>query len=950
MSNFTDKSLRELNDCGCCEGTDAATPAEVKNRPGLSAIAYRIGTHSQFKESMLAALSNGERRVLGNLKTREDDDFSIAMLDAWATVADVLTFYQERIANESYLRTATERRSVIELARAIGYELNPGVAASTYLAFTLEDAPGSPKKATIELGTKVQSIPGPGEKPQIYEAVEKIEAKAEYNLLKPRQTELRMPGFGSRQVYLEGIATNLKPGDRLLFVGLERSTKEGPKSERWDFRRVSSVETDANAHRTLVRWEEPLGSLIPRVEPGKKDLKIYAMRLQASIFGHNAPDWEALPVALRVGEADPDRSKPVLTGAYANREYSWADALFDPKTKTINLDSLYSQIVRNSWIVLTRPPGTSKKSEAGESPAAGGDKNSKVEVPAYVELYRVRVVEEETKADFNISAKTTRLTISGENIDKFTPRQTNVFAQNEELPVAEAPLTEPVYGDEIVLETVVEGLEPDKKMIIRGRRPRVEVDERAFDLQFVTVENALIRNLKPGEIFFLLEPATLVDPLAGGSEKNKPKRWHLLDQIGIDGYVTGTEKEILIIKAVEDDESLSELITLKETVRLDERHTKLVLNDSLENIYDRADAELYANVALATHGESTSEVLGSGSGSQPYQRFTLKKSPLTYTSADNPSGGETTLEVRVNDLKWNEVSALFGHGAHEHIYTTRIDDDGVTTVQFGDGHTGSRLPTGQENVRASYRVGLGRQGLVNADQLSLLMTRPLGVKGVTNPMAPSGAADPQILADARNNAPITVLTLDRIVSLQDYEDFARAYSGIAKALATWTWNRHARGVFVTVAGPFGDEVPDDSLLHASLLSAMQKAGDPQVAVEVKSYRKAFFKIAAEIRVDPAYLPDLVLANVKSALRANFSFDAREFGQAVTLSKVITVIQNVAGVVSVDINKLHRSDRIEALESYLEASAPRPGDDATRAAAAELLTLDEGQLDELEVIV
>ena len=66
------------------------------------------------------------------------DDPAIALLDAWAVAGDVLTFYQERIANEGFLRTATERRSVLELARAIGYELNPGVAASTHLVWEVE--------------------------------------------------------------------------------------------------------------------------------------------------------------------------------------------------------------------------------------------------------------------------------------------------------------------------------------------------------------------------------------------------------------------------------------------------------------------------------------------------------------------------------------------------------------------------------------------------------------------------------------------------------------------------------------------------------------------------------------------------------------------------------------------------------------------------------------------
>ena len=87
--------------CGCCQGLTASTPVEVFNRPGLAAIAYRAGTQPLFKRSMLAALSR--ESALAGLGTRDDDDVSIALLDAWATVADVLTFYGERIANESYL-------------------------------------------------------------------------------------------------------------------------------------------------------------------------------------------------------------------------------------------------------------------------------------------------------------------------------------------------------------------------------------------------------------------------------------------------------------------------------------------------------------------------------------------------------------------------------------------------------------------------------------------------------------------------------------------------------------------------------------------------------------------------------------------------------------------------------------------------------------------------------
>src|SRR4030042_3493379 len=126
-----------LDACGCGEGITVLTPESLENLPGVAQRAYRVGTHGSFKAAMLARLPG--QAGLSRLTTRADDDPSIATLDAAATLLDVLTFYQERIANEAYLRTAVERRSVLELARAIGYELNPGVAASTYLAFPIED-------------------------------------------------------------------------------------------------------------------------------------------------------------------------------------------------------------------------------------------------------------------------------------------------------------------------------------------------------------------------------------------------------------------------------------------------------------------------------------------------------------------------------------------------------------------------------------------------------------------------------------------------------------------------------------------------------------------------------------------------------------------------------------------------------------------------------------------
>lgn len=868
MSDVTDVSLVNLNDCGCCEGIHVETPAPVYNRPGLSAIAYRVGTHSQFKDSMLARLSlfAQDYPALQQLKTRDDNDFSIALLDAWATVADVLAFYQERMANESYLRTATERISLIELAQLIGYKMRSGVAASTYLAFTVEDAKGAPGQATIDIGTKVQSIPGPGQLPQTFETIEQITAKASWNALKPQTTQLVQPQNGDTQVYLDGTSTGLKPGDGILFVGSER---EGDmNSERWDFRQVTSVTPDTTNGRTLVTWAKGLGTASTNPPAASE---IYAFRKRAALFGSNAPDVRTLPDSVL-------KNYDLATTANS-RATEWS---FSPLGSPFNLDTTYPSIVQGSWIVLSNL--------------------------SRHELYGVSAVLDSSQNNYTLTAKTTQVTPdTTKHLNQFgSPRGVVVFAQSEKLSLAQTPMTPPPLqaGNSVItLAQAAPGLQAGQTLVVSS--------------------------MAPG--------ATASDPAIS---------------------------EVVAIKVVSPDGMTVNLST------------------SLQNSYDPTTVSINANVARATHGETVSgETLGNGDASQSYQQFTLRQSPLTYISSATASGDESTLTVRVNDIEWHEVPTLYGHGPRERIFVTNTDDNQKTSIEFGDGVTGARLPTGQGNVRATYRKGIGTAGLVKAGQLSLLMTRPLGVKAVTNPLDASGAADPEgldatgatdpkALEAARLNVPLTILTLDRIVSLQDYEDFARAFSGIAKALATWTWSGQVRGVFVTVAGANGQAVSEGSPTYNNLLSAMQMAGDPYVPLRVQTYRQAYFRMAARVKVDPDYSQDLVLTAVENALRDAFSFDARAFGQPVTQSEVIAVMQAVPGVVAVDLYKLYRPRRLifydlertvvqnlihffppgsySQLNTILVAAVPQPGADGS-IVAAELLTLDPAPLDDLGVM-
>jgi predicted phage baseplate assembly protein len=362
--------------------------------------------------------------------------------------------------------------------------------------------------------------------------------------------------------------------------------------------------------------------------------------------------------------------------------------------------------------------------------------------------------------------------------------------------------------------------------------------------------------------------------------------------------------------------------------------TTLKFRNGLENGYIRKTVHLSANVAPATHGETIhAEVLGSGDGAQANQRFRLKRPPLTHVSAPTPTGSASTLSLRVNGVLWEDARGLYDLGPSDERYVVRVEDDGGVSVVLGDGTRGARAPTGAENVVATYRTGIGTPGMVDANELSLIQTRPLGIDSVHNPLPATGAADPEDRDSARQNAPRTVVAMDRIVSLRDFEDFARTFAGIGKALAVDMSVGDTTLVHLTIAGANGDKVPSGPGLFDNLRDAINAFRDPGLEFEMASYDRVFFDLEATVRIDPRLESDKVLADVHSAVLGAFSFGARSFGQPVTAAEVITVIQGVDGVIATDLDGLalsHESTDPAApipLGQLLRAeTARRDGDD------------------------
>ena len=920
-----------INDCGCCAG-DAHDPVVRFNAPGLPNVSYRIGDYGSFKAAMLARFSSTDFPALAGLRTRSDDDFTIAWCDAGAVMFDVLGFYQERIANEAWLRTASERRSIVELARLIGYQPAPGVAASTHLAFTLEDAPGMPSLAagpvTIAAGTRAQSIPGPDEQPQTFETIEAVTARVEWNAIPAQTVEAQTFVRGVRELFVAGNSTQVQAGDVILIVGDERVDAVG--SDQWDARVVTGVEVDNERNQTRISWAEGLGN--GTANPAEKGVRAFVFRQRTALFGHTASDARLLRL--------PDDSLD-LTISTSAADRTWKN--YSILNNQIDLDGSFSKVVPDSWVLL-----------AGGSGAVGTPS-----LPGRASLYRVSKVTQLSRSSYGLSGKVTRIDPdTTASLSNFALNNTLVLAQSEALRIVPKPLAYPIYGATLALGRRDEFLAPGQALAIGGKRQRLRIIADDATLVFKADDGANTA-VKPGDSFQLAAAPTW---LVFGSEIALPPetldyvlrwkpffplRWRLIDRDGRSGTLDAVPPAIALHTALKDDIVINELVHIGKqggAIAHTRDRTTLQLSAPLSAIFDRTSLAVCANVAAATHGEAVSEVAGSGDAALASQRFMLKQSPLTYVSAVTPSGRESTLEVRVDGQLWKEVPSLFKRKSDEHVYALRQDDDQHTIVQFGDGEEGARLPSGRDNLRLGYRKGLGRAGNVRAGQITTLLGRPLGVKAVNNPVAASAGQDRESRDDARRNAPLGMLTLGRAVSIQDYTDFSRSFAGIAKALAIWVRSGSVRGVFVSLAGPDGAAVADDSATSINLASALRRYGDALVPLQLKSYRPVQFRIKAKLKTSAGAFVDEVLRAVESTLRSTFAFGRRDFAQQVSIDEVMAVIQGVAGVEAVDVDQLYRLDpgALPTLLPRLFAKPPKQLADG-QWQAAELLTLESGPL-------
>jgi predicted phage baseplate assembly protein len=433
-----------------------------------------------------------------------------------------------------------------------------------------------------------------------------------------------------------------------------------------------------------------------------------------------------------------------------------------------------------------------------------------------------------------------------------------------------------------------------------------KVTQLVLEQPWLDDQDTLLAHIRDATVYLRGEPLRLateeISDDVGGDQIElaqahgglEPGRWVVVtgERTDIPGTAGVQGTELSMIKAVRQE--------VDQTLPGDTVHSTLTLAAPLGYTYRRSTVHVSANVVAATQGATADEALGSGDASQAGQSFTLFQAPLTWVPAANPLGAASTLEISVNGAPWREVDTFTEHGPDERVYVTATGDDGHVRVTFGDGIHGVRLPTGTENVRARYRVGVGSSANMPGGRVGQLTSRPLGVAGVGNPLPATGGADPDGPAEARRDIPIAASALDRLVSVPDYEDFTRARAGIDKASARRLFDGVRDVVHLTAAGSGDMPLDGASGVLTALRASLAKFGDPQLPVEVAAREAVLLVIAAKVRVTAGNSWDIVQPAVRAALTDRFSFAARDLGQPAYLSEVLATIQAVPGVDYADV--------------------------------------------------
>jgi hypothetical protein len=867
------------------------------NRPGLSRFNYRIGTYSTIREWLLHNLNKKE-----NLKawtTRDSEDPGIALLEGAAILGDILTFYQELYANEAFLRTATWRESIADLVRLTGYRLSPGLGGNATFAFELKGA----KSVVIPAKFPVKAQLEDHDKPSEFETDEEATAYpwlSRFYLYHPLETPQITPTTSEFYIstpnqYVSPV--EIKEGDRLL-VGDAANVSSGAPAK---LNNAEIVIVDSTRELFGVKLIKIKGAL--KRTGNAYELAAFKLGRSFHHFGHNGPQTIVKAPSSSTAKTtfNSDGSQTTTVESSVEEQTVSFSRSLKNTTSSFGSSTGVNAFSQSALAMMSIGSGGSGSSIASSSSGGG-----------FGSLTGLSVSQTDNAGLFD--------NLFDSSFDSSVVRIVSPSLAATDFPL-DAEMQDLPSGVSFVIQvefstgefTLVRKIANVKSVSMTWGQLTATISMVTLDQSLANLigsnDFADIREIQMHEV---VSPALTLK--AGLREINATSGNDLAFYGTLEQVQTLDQRQIMLEKP--DADAVILAVSNIQPVATNPAFPQLHLV-TLSESQDYADfptekptVTVYGNLVHATEGKTLPEtVLGNGNNTQIFQTFKLPKPPLTYhISPENTPPETPELDIYVNGRKWERVSSFFGRESDEEIYIVREDEENNSWAQFGDGKTGAKLPTGIKNVAAVQRVGSGAFGPLKEGTKVQAGAKLNDLDKVQLPGVVAGGSEPELGENARYAAPRKLQSLDRLVSVQDFESETMAISGVALARAAWQLYDNIPAIVVTVLMETGrsDEI---SAVQETLNNYNKGRGPQRFPVIVIEGKRFWVNITAQFALDSTFLVELVQPEVEKALGASmglafnkedqtglFSLRRRRFGARERATTIEGVIQNVAGII------------------------------------------------------
>lgn len=264
-----------------------------------------------------------------------------------------------------------------------------------------------------------------------------------------------------------------------------------------------------------------------------------------------------------------------------------------------------------------------------------------------------------------------------------------------------------------------------------------------------------------------------------------------------------------------------------------------------------------------------------------------------------------TLYLKVGGEVWDNVNTLGLKGPNDKVYIVDIAIDKTAYVKFGDNINGA-TPAANLEVIGDYYTTLAEEGNVDIGNIVSTEFMFSNIPGfdidnieITNLLKATGGTTYETIERIRRSAPLSLRTLDRAVTKQDYIDIALLSPGVDKATVHFNCGKYVN-IYIS---PIGGGIAQTALIDSTKLFIEDRKMITtfiNVSAAGESYIVIDLDVTGKFRVSSA----LVREDVIKTLLDEYGYDKSDVNRKIRLSDIIALIDNLDKVDYLDIKSIY----------------------------------------------